>query len=284
MKNRKLWVLALFTLLVFSGGLLAQQYSYDYKTMTMDEYKAELAKWQKREADAKAAIAEEEAKIAQLKEELASLDKEIDAVYNEIYALLGTDEAGYKEYLNQVQGLENDVQAFLGLSPEEIYERRNELDNFKSQLATLRQDKRSNGVEAFEALQRIEGLISQAEEKATPAAAGRYEVQPGDYLWKIAKRPDIYGDPYAWMRIYTANRDQIKNPDLIYPRQVFRIPKVAGPNEYWVERGDYLSKIAGMANVFGDPFKWQRLYEANRDVIADPNMIYPYMILVIPRD
>ena len=284
MKNRNFLSIVLFTLIFFCVGVFAQQYSYDYKTMTMDEYKAELAKWQKREADAKAAIAEEEAKIAKLKEELASLDKEIKSVYDEIYALLGTDESGYKSYLDQLKGLENDLQSFLALSPEEIYQRRNELENYKSQLESLKQDKRSNGVEAFDSIQRIEGLISQAEEKATPAAAGRYEVQKGDYLWKIAKRPDIYGDPYAWMRIYTANRDQIKNPDLIYPRQVFRIPKMAGPNEYWVEKGDYLSKIAGLSNVFGNPFKWQRLYEANRDVIADPNMIYPYMILVIPRE
>jgi len=110
-----------------------------------------------------------------------------------------------------------------------------------------------------------------------------YEVQRGDYLWKIARKPDIYGNPYAWIRIYTANRDQIKNPDLIYPAQVFRIPKVPGPNEYWVEKGEFLYKIAGYASVYGNPFDWQKIYEANKDVISDPNLIYPYMILKVPR-
>ncbi len=282
MKNKGV-LIAMMVLSLFAFNLFAQQYSYDYKTMSMDEYKAELAKWQQREADAKAAIAEEEAKIAQLKEEIAAVEKEIEAVYNEIYALLETDEAGYKAFLEQLKSFENDLQAFTALSPEEIYEKRSELDAFKARLQELKKDKRSLGVEANETLSRIENLIAQAEKKAQPAAAGRYEVQRGDYLWKIAKRPDVYGDPYAWIRIYTANKDQIKNPDLIYPRQVFRIPKVAGPNEYWVERGDYLSKIAGLANVYGNPFNWQKIYEANRDVISDPNLIYPYMILVIPR-
>ncbi len=282
MKNT-VTLIAVLVLSISALNLSAQQYSYDYKTMSMDEYKAELAKWQQREADAKAAIAEEDAKIAQLKEEIAAVEKEIDAVYDEIYALLETDEAGYKAYLDQLRSFEDELQAFAAMSPEEIYEKRSELDTYKSRLEDFRKDKKSLGVEAYEALSRIENLIAQAEKKAQPAAAGRYEVQRGDYLWKIAKRPDIYGDPFAWIRIYTANKDQIKNPDLIYPRQVFRIPKVAGPNEYWVERGDYLSKIAGLANVYGNPFNWQKIYEANRDVISDPNLIFPYMILVIPR-
>ncbi|HKG33234.1 MAG TPA: LysM peptidoglycan-binding domain-containing protein [Gemmatimonadales bacterium] len=48
-------------------------------------------------------------------------------------------------------------------------------------------------------------------------------MQNGDSLSKIAKRE--YGDAQQWRRIYEANRDLIQNPDLIYPGQVFRIPK-----------------------------------------------------------
>lgn len=56
-----------------------------------------------------------------------------------------------------------------------------------------------------------------------PAPAGRsYTVVKGDSLSKIAKH--IYGDAQQWRKIYEANRDQIKNPDLIYPGQTFTIP------------------------------------------------------------
>lgn len=57
-----------------------------------------------------------------------------------------------------------------------------------------------------------------------PAAApGRaYTVVKGDSLSKIAKQ--FYGDAQKWRRIYDANKDQITNPDLIYPGQTFRIP------------------------------------------------------------
>ncbi len=284
MKKRSVIYLSLIVLLMFSLNLFAQEYSYDYKQMKMDEYRAELAKWQKREADAKAKIAEEEAKIAKLKEELASLDQQIEQTWNEIYALLGTDKAGYQQYVSDLKALQNEVSGFVALSPEEIYTRKDEITKFEERLAEFKKDKRSLTSESKGIIAQIEALIQQAKDKATPAAAGRYEVQPGDYLWKIAKMPEIYGNPYAWIRIYTYNRDQIKNPDLIYPNQVFRIPKVAGPNEHWVEKGEFLYKIAGYANVYGDPFKWQKIYEANKDVIDDPNMIYPFMVLTIPRD
>ena len=52
-----------------------------------------------------------------------------------------------------------------------------------------------------------------------------YKVVKGDCLWNIAKKPKIYGDPFQWPTIYKANKNHIKDPDLIYPNQVFSIPR-----------------------------------------------------------
>ncbi|WP_430437202.1 LysM peptidoglycan-binding domain-containing protein [Oceanibaculum nanhaiense] len=49
-------------------------------------------------------------------------------------------------------------------------------------------------------------------------------IQPGNNLWRIARR--TYGDGMAFTQIYGANRDQIRDPDLIYPGQVFVLPQV----------------------------------------------------------
>jgi len=49
-----------------------------------------------------------------------------------------------------------------------------------------------------------------------------YVVEKGDSLSKIAKRE--YGDANKWRQIYEANRDIIKDPDLIYPGQTLRLP------------------------------------------------------------
>jgi nucleoid-associated protein YgaU len=44
----------------------------------------------------------------------------------------------------------------------------------------------------------------------------------GDSLSKIAKK--IYGDAGRWKEIFEANKDTIKNPDLIHPGQILKIP------------------------------------------------------------
>lgn len=49
-----------------------------------------------------------------------------------------------------------------------------------------------------------------------------YTVVRGDCLWNIAKK--YYGNGSQYTKIYNANRDKIKNPNLIYPGQVLTIP------------------------------------------------------------
>ena len=72
-----------------------------------------------------------------------------------------------------------------------------------------------------------EGSSSTAKPPAgapgTSAPSGTtYVVKPGDSLSKIAKAH--YGDANQWRRIFEANRDQIKDPDLIHPGQSLKIP------------------------------------------------------------
>lgn len=51
-----------------------------------------------------------------------------------------------------------------------------------------------------------------------------YTVKKGDYLSKIAK--NLYGNANKYNLIFEANREVIKDPDLIYPGQQLRIPKI----------------------------------------------------------
>jgi len=54
------------------------------------------------------------------------------------------------------------------------------------------------------------------------ASSQTYTVVSGDSLSKIAKH--FYGDANQWKKIFDANTDKIKNPDLIHPGQVLTIP------------------------------------------------------------
>jgi nucleoid-associated protein YgaU len=49
-----------------------------------------------------------------------------------------------------------------------------------------------------------------------------YTVQAGDNLTRIARQ--VYGDGNKWKTIYEANKDKIKNPDLIHPGEVLTLP------------------------------------------------------------
>jgi nucleoid-associated protein YgaU len=53
---------------------------------------------------------------------------------------------------------------------------------------------------------------------------GRVIVQPGNSLWRIARHR--YGAGPRYTVIYAANKDQIRDPDLIYPGQVFTLPSM----------------------------------------------------------
>ncbi|PLX65704.1 MAG: peptidoglycan-binding protein [Denitrovibrio sp.] len=55
------------------------------------------------------------------------------------------------------------------------------------------------------------------------AQTEEYTVVKGDNLWNISKSK--YMNPFMWPLIYWANKDQIKDPDLIFPKQVFKIRK-----------------------------------------------------------
>ncbi|MEM1127028.1 MAG: peptidoglycan-binding protein LysM [Bacteroidota bacterium] len=52
------------------------------------------------------------------------------------------------------------------------------------------------------------------------------------------------------------------------------------PTFYTIQRGDSLSKIAKAQ--YGDAMKWQALFEANREVIENPDLIYPGQRIRIP--
>ena len=156
------------------------------------------------------------------------------------------------------------------------------IEGLERRVREMEQSKIAQLPEAAALLRDINALLGQILPLEPPIQI--YVVEKGDYLWKISGKQEIYGDPYQWIRIYTYNRDQIQDPDLIYPDQRFKIHKEVGPDEHLVARGEWLSKISGYSNIYNDPFKWNRIYEANQTVIEDPNLIYPYMVLRIPRN
>ncbi len=52
-----------------------------------------------------------------------------------------------------------------------------------------------------------------------------YKVKKGETIIDIARRRDIFNDQFMWPLIYKANRDQIRDPKIVFPGQVLTIPR-----------------------------------------------------------
>ncbi|MDY0882694.1 Ig-like domain-containing protein [Dongia soli] len=75
---------------------------------------------------------------------------------------------------------------------------------------------------AGKVVSRVELPFEQAP-TALAASNGKVVIQPGNSLWRLARQS--YGSGLRYTVIYEANKTQIRNPDLIYPGQVFVMPK-----------------------------------------------------------
>ena len=75
---------------------------------------------------------------------------------------------------------------------------------------------------AGKVIARVQTPLSRSELLAQLGDDQFFIVQPGNSLWRIAR--GAYGTGNRYTMIFEANRDQIRNPDLIYPGQIFVLP------------------------------------------------------------
>ena len=71
-------------------------------------------------------------------------------------------------------------------------------------------------------ISRLETPFSMASFERPNSGDGLVIVQPGNSLWRIARR--LYGQGIRYTMIFAANQEQIRNPALIYPGQIFIVP------------------------------------------------------------
>jgi len=201
----KKYLISFFSILfLLSVTVIAQE------EMTSDEWKAEMTR---------------------LKDKKESLTKEVTALQNEVNNLKATNLQSYEDCMNELYSMVGATKADVDNFRKAV----NELDgkvrrkegpkaDRQKDLDALKMNKISALPEFFDKVhnQMQRSLDSWVEEvKET-----MYTVVRGDHLWGIARKSEHYGNGFAWPMIYKANRDKIKNPDLIYPKQVFSIPKL----------------------------------------------------------
>ncbi len=120
------------------------------------------------------------------------------------------------------------------VTPQENGNWRGDLEGIDPGVYTLRVDEvHSDGTvlsrvetpfkrEPVEVLQAAEAQTSEQPQE-TPAPIRSVTVQAGDTLWAISR--ERFGDGVLYVRLFDANRELIRDPDLIFPGQVFTIPE-----------------------------------------------------------
>ena len=285
---RRLILLALVALMGgFSSVALAQQ------DMTMEQYEQRLKDCQNRKRAADSILAATNQRIEQTQGEIADIDNQITEINQSVMEAVDSDSAALADSLSKLNEILGRLRALRQLSANQIVDAREagELDRLEAQIQPMKNSKLYALPEVRSRIEQIERLIAElraVERPEPPLRRDQYTVVRGDNLWNISKKAHIYGNALAWVRLYTANRDMIEDPNLIYPDWVIGVPRNVAPGTYWVAEGDNLFDIASRSDVYGDPAKWTRLYDANRDALqtlgGDEHTIYPHMILNVPQN
>ena len=207
MKISKYLLTVLSLLLLFTVSIVAQE-----EEMTSDEWEAEMARLRSQKDALTQQINDLQNDISKLKDQLQGMQTYEDC-QNELYALVGATKADVENFRNAVNELNGKIQRKEGPKAD----RQKDLDALKSnKISALPEfyDKVHNQMQSS-----LDSWVEEPQE-------WNYTVVKGDCLWNIAKKDQYYGNGFAWPKIYKANRDKIKNPDLIFPKQEFTIPKL----------------------------------------------------------
>lgn len=211
MKMEKKMKLAKFLVAFVSLSFLLSLSSFaQEKEMTKEEWEAEMT----RLTGKKQSLMSE---IEALKKDMENLNtvkaglQDPEECIDQLYALVGATRSDVDNFRNAVNELDG-----------KIKRKESPKADRQADLNALKMNKISALPEFFD---KVHNRMQQALDEwvdAPPVIS--YKVVKGDHLWGIARKKEHYGNGFAWPVIYKANRDKIKNPDLIYPDQVFSIP------------------------------------------------------------
>lgn len=203
--------LAKILVAIISLSFLLSLSSFAQETeMTEEEWEAEMT----RLTGQKQALTSE---IATLQKDIENLNtvkaglQDPEQCIDELYALVGATRSDVDNFRNAVNELDG-----------KIKRKESPKADRQADLNALKMNKISALPEFFD---KVHNKMQKALDEwidAPPVIS--YNVVKGDCLWNIAKKKEHYGNGFAWPVIYKANREKIKNPDLIYPDQQFSIP------------------------------------------------------------
>ena len=77
----------------------------------------------------------------------------------------------------------------------------------------------------------VDNTAPPAVEEPKSGSNDRYIVVGGDSLWKISGKKKIHGDSFQWPLLFIANRERIKDPDIIRPKWELNVKRGLAADE-----------------------------------------------------
>lgn len=258
----------LFLIALFCGGLLVPAMAQDRvppppeskpdKELECDEADARIQKYKEQNATLQSKLDGLKADITKAEGDLATAVGDLKKCNDDIYSMIGASEADVNSFRERLGRLEGKVREMQRLNDDQLADRQAEVKALEEELNGLRRERVAALPEFYDriiALARdIKGLYR--EKKIKGYTVGTW-AENRDCLWNISGRAEIYGDPFQWPKIWQANTDKIKNPDIIQPGWVLTIPP-AGPKtdeemkaerKYWRKKRAAAEAAAAATNA-----------------------------------
>jgi nucleoid-associated protein YgaU len=220
MKTLLTFLLAAIMVLMISLPLLGQD------KMSRDEWQAQMTTAKSRVAQLQAQIAKLDSDKTLLQFQSTKLDADLRACEDALYAMLGITRADAEAFEKELSDMEKRVDEMQKMPDAELVNHRDELERMQTRSNEMLGHKMAmipRYAERIHALQDKVAALLQSISKEKTYTVGSW-ARNRDCLWNIAKKKDIYDNAWMWPKIWQGNRDKIKDPDMIKPKWVLKIP------------------------------------------------------------
>jgi nucleoid-associated protein YgaU len=222
MKTTSLMMLLVSALLLLT---VYPAFGQDQK-MTKDEWQSQMSAATQRVADLKKERDGLDTQKVALQAQATKLDADVKACEDALYAMLGVTRADVEAYDKELSDMEKRVGDLQRMTDAELLGYRDEIGRMNDRLKEMAASKIAlipRYGERVHSLQDKVTALMQSLSKEKTYTVGTWG-RDRDCLWNIAKKKDIYANAWMWPKIWQGNRDMIKDPDIIKPRWVLKIP------------------------------------------------------------
>ncbi|MFI5252318.1 MAG: hypothetical protein ACHQQQ_07815 [Bacteroidota bacterium] len=217
-----------FILIAMLGLVLLSVMPATAQNLSKSDWEAAMKSATDRQTDLTGQLSAASKNLEDMKAQLTSKDADVKACEDALFALLGVTRDQWEQFQSDLAQMEKRVAELQGMSDDQLMQYKDEMTKMQDKLGEMSKSK-------IALLSRFKSRIDSLQDKLATLLKGlgnkehSYTVgtwaRNHDCLWNIAKKPDIYANAWMWPKIWQGNRDLIKDPDIIKPKWVLKIPE-----------------------------------------------------------